>query len=215
MAVQPFTEGLCFRVGFFDLFITQDPLLLCIHQEHFARVKPFFFHDMAFIQIQHPDLRRKDQPAVIHHVIPGRSEAVAVQDRSHHISVGEKNGRRSVPGLHHGRIILVKVSLLLGKCLIVYPWLRDQDHRSQRQIHTAHHQKLQGVVQHGGIGAALGDHRKYLGHIFFGKGSRMHRFFPGQHLVRVSFDRIDLTVVDDQPVRMGSLPARHRIGGKT
>ena len=42
-----------------------------------------------------------------------------------------------------------------------------------------------------------------------------HIFFPCQHLICISADRVDLTVMYDEPVRMRFLPARSRIRTKT
>ena len=43
----------------------------------------------------------------------------------------------------------------------------------------------------------------------------MHSLLPGQHLIYISLDRIDLSIVDDQTVGVGPVPAGHGIGGET
>ena len=43
----------------------------------------------------------------------------------------------------------------------------------------------------------------------------LHGLFSGKHLIHIAPDGIDFTVVHDQPVRMGSLPAGIGIGTET
>ena len=43
----------------------------------------------------------------------------------------------------------------------------------------------------------------------------MHGLFTGQHTVNIALDGVDLPVVEDEPVGMGTLPAGEGIGGKT
>ena len=44
---------------------------------------------------------------------------------------------------------------------------------------------------------------------------RFHGLFPCQHLIHVATDGVDLTVVDNDPVRMGSHPAWIGVGTET
>ena len=80
---------------------------------------------MAFFQRQHAHFGRKDESAVIHDIITGRTQAVSIQYGAHHIAVRVKNGSRAVPGLHHGCIILVEIAAFLGNGVVVGPGLRN------------------------------------------------------------------------------------------
>ena len=95
------------------------------------------------------------------------------------------------------------------------PWLRNQNHHCQRQIHTAHHQELQRIIQHGRVRTRCIDDRKDLVAYLTSIYSDSMRLFPGQHLVRIASDGIDFTVVHDEAVRMCTLPARVRVGAET
>ena len=44
---------------------------------------------------------------------------------------------------------------------------------------------------------------------------RLHRLFSCKHFIRVAPDRIDLTVMYDETIRMGPFPARIGIRGET
>ena len=109
---------------------------------------------------------------------------------------------------------MVEILFLLGHGLVVCPRLRDRDHHGQRQRHTAHHQKFQCIVEHRRVGTLCGDNRHNLGQII-AQNLIVHGLLAGSHLIGVAADRIDLTVMYDKTVRMGSFPARCRIGTET
>ena len=211
IAVQPLAVRLADGIFFFQFVIIDHTSLHRIHQQHLARMQSFLLDDLPWINIQYSYLGRQDQITVICNIIPGWSQTVPVEHGTDQISVTEDDGGRSVPGLHHSCIILIEILLFLVHRIIVCPWLRYGDHHSQRQIHAAHHQELQRIIQHSGIGACGIYHRKNLVEltveIFTG-----HGLLTCQHLVRISADGVDLTVMYDQPVRMRSFPARIRIG---
>ena len=87
----------------------------------------------------------------------------------------------------HGGIILVEILLGLGHGLIVRPRFRNCNHHCQRQIHSAHHQKLQRVVQHRGVGTRLVDGGKHLVKLSV-QMLGFHIFLTGDHPVRIAAD---------------------------
>ena len=196
------------------MLVVDDLTFDCIHQKHFSRMETLFDDNLRRVDVQDAHLRGKNQGVVGGDVVTGRPKAVAVQNGSHHIAVAEQNGCRAVPGLHHGSVILVKITLFLRHGLVVIPGLRNGNHDGQRKIHTAHNQELQGIIQHGGVGTGCINHRKHLVQIFF-QMAGLHGFLPGQHLVRVALDGVDLAVVYDKTVGMSSLPAGVCIGTET
>ena len=107
----------------------------------------------------------------------------------------------------------MEILLRLGNGIVVGPGLRDSRHHRQRQIHAVHHQEFQGVVQHGRVRAAAVHHRKNFGKLSR-KIGRGHILLPGQHLIHISLDGIDLAVVDNQAVGVGTLPAGLRVGAE-
>ena len=177
-------------------------------------MQSLFDYDLGRIDVQDSHLGRKNQIIVGGDIVTGRTEAVAIQNCSHHIAVAEQDGGRSVPGLHHGGVILIEITFLLRHGLIVIPGLRNGNHNCQRKIHAAHDQELQGVIQHGGVGTGGIDYRKDLVQVFL-QMAGLHGLLPGQHLIRIALDGIDLAVVYDETVGMGPLPAGVRIGTET
>ena len=51
--IQPLTVRLLVCIIFFQFVIINDPSLLGIYQQHFARMQTLFFHDSGRIDIQH------------------------------------------------------------------------------------------------------------------------------------------------------------------
>ena len=177
-------------------------------------MQPLLHKDLGRIDVKHAHLRGEDQVIVVRNIVSGRSQPVAVEHCPHHVSVREKDGRRAVPRLHHRRIILIEILLVLGHAAVVDPRLRNRDHDGKRKLHAAHHHELQRVVQHRRVRSRRVDRREHLMELSL-EASRLHRLLAGTHLVRISADRIDLTVVYHETVRMGSLPARRCVGAES
>ena len=160
ISVKPLAVRLFIRIFFFQFFIINYPACHRIYKQHFARMQSFLYKDSGRFNIQYAHLRRKDQVVVIGNIISGRTKTVPVKHRTHHISVGEQNGSRSVPGLHHGRVVLIKISLVLGHASVVDPGLRNSNHHRKGKLHTAHYHKFQRIIEHSGIGTGCIDGRK-------------------------------------------------------
>ena len=157
IVVQPFSIRLSGSIFFLDLLVVDHSALYGIDQEHLTGAKSFFYFDLRGINGKHTYLRGQDQRIVIRDHVTGRTQTVSVQHGPHDISVGEQDGCGTVPGLHHGSVILIEISLGLGHCFVVRPGLGDSDHDCQRQLHATHYQELQCVVQHRRIGTGLAD----------------------------------------------------------
>ena len=178
-------------------------------------METLFLQHVLLIQGQNADLRTQDQSSVVHHVISRRSQAVPVKDGAHHVAVREQNGGRTVPGLHHRRIILIEISLLLGNGVIVLPRLGNGDHGRKRQLHAAHHKEFQSIIQHRGIRSALRDHGEHARLVLTGESGSMHGLLACKHLIRIALNGVDLTIVYHETVRMRAIPARRRVRRKT
>ena len=107
IGVQPLSIGLPGGVALLQFLVVNDLPLPQVRQQHLARPQPGLFHDMLWWDVQHPHLGGENEPAVFGEVVPGRAQAVAVQHGSHHVPVGEQDGRRAIPGLHEGGVVVV------------------------------------------------------------------------------------------------------------
>ena len=213
VGVQPLAVGLAGGAAALDLPVLQQPPLAQVRQQHLAGLEPGLFHDGLRRQVQHAHLRGQNQPVAVGEIPPAGPQAVAVQDRAHGVAVGEYDGRRAVPGLHHGGVVVVEVPLLPLHPPVVGPGLGNAHHHRPGQLDAVHQQKFQGVVQHGRVGPALVHHRQDLVHVLLQDGGA-HGLLPGQHPVHVAPDGVDLAVVEDVAVGVGPLPAGVGVGGK-
>ena len=109
---------------------------------------------------------------------------------------------------------MIEILFVLGNGIIVAPWFGNHDHQCQRQIHAAHIHEFKCVVDHGRIRSVIIDHRIYSVNIRFTQ-SRMHGLLTRQHPVMVPGNCVDFSVMGNHTVRMGAVPARIGIGGKT
>ena len=150
---------------------------------------------------------------IVCEIPPAGPKSVPVQHRPYGVAIGEDNGGGTVPGLHHGGVIVVEIPLLPVHPLVLSPRLRDTEHDGLGQLHTIHHQKFQGVVQHSGVRPALVHNRQNLVHIVIHNG-RGDGLLPGQHPVHIAPDGVDLPIVEDIPVGVSPLPGGGGIGGE-
>ena len=211
--IQPLAIGLPGGKSRLAFLVGNDFFPQGVHKEHLAGHQAGFAQDVLRGNIQHTHLGGQNQPAVFRDIISGGTQAVPIQHRAHNVAVGKENGGGAVPGLHHGGIVVVQIPLAPGHTGVVAPGLRDCDHHRQRQRDAVHHQKFQGVVQHGGVGAGFRDHREHLVNLIIQTGG-YHGLLPGQHTVRVAADGVDLAVVEDVSVGVRALPAWGRVGGE-
>ena len=214
ISVQPFPVGLPAGIVGLALLIGDDPLLPGVDQEDPPGLQAGFFYNAGSRNIQDADLRGQYEPVVIRDVIAGGPKSVPVQGRAQNFAVCKKDRGRSVPGLHHGGVIVIKIPLILAHEGIVLPGLGDDDHHGQGQRHAVHVEEFQGVVQHGGVRAAAVYDREDLVDVLLHDGAG-HGLLAGQHPVDVAADGIDLAVVGDHAVGVGPVPGRGRVCGKT
>ena len=213
VGIEPLAVGLLAGVPLLDLGVVHQSTGSQVCQQHPPRLEPGLLHDLLRRDVQHPHLGGENQLLVGSEIPPAGAQAVPVQHRAHRVPIGEHDGRRAVPGLHHGGIVVVEVPLLPAHFPVVGPGFRDAHHHRLGQWDVVHHQKFQGVVQHGGVGAALVYHRQDLVHVRLQYG-RVHSLLPGQHPVHVAPDGVDFTVMEDVAVGMGPLPAGGGVGGE-
>ena len=94
------------------------------------------------------------------------------------------------------------------------PWFRNSYHYSQRQIHTRHHHKFQGIIQPRGVGSSDIQHRQDILHPVI-QCRTVQNAFPAQHFIHVSGNGIDFAIVYHHSVWMRPLPARIGIGAES
>ena len=213
MLVQPLAVGLAGGVVALELVVVDHAAGLRVHQQHAARGQAGLDGDLLRRNVQHAHLGGEDEVVVVGDIVAGGAQAVAVQRCAHHVAVGEQDGGGAVPGLHHCGVIVVQVALFPGDVPLVLPGLGNGDHHGLGQVHAVHHQELQRVVQHGGVGAVGVDGGQDLVDLV-AQQLGGHALVAAVHAVHVAADGVDFAVVQDQAVRMGALPAGGGVGGE-
>ena len=214
VGVQPLAVGALLGIAALDLLVLDHALLHGVDQQHAPGLETGFFHDIGGRDIQDADLGGEDQVIIPRAVPAAGAQAVAVQHRAHAVAVGEDDGGRAVPGLEHGGVILIEILFRLRHFAVVGPGLGDRHHHGLGELDAVHHEKLEGVVQHGRVRTALVHHREDAVHILVADDRRVHGLLPGEHAVHVAADGVDLAVVHDVAVGVGPLPAGVGVGGK-
>ena len=170
-------------------------------------MKPVFYFYSAFINRKCTYFWWKNKISILCNIISWRTKTISIKNCTHDISIREKNRCWSIPRLHHSRIILIEILLLLLHSFIITPWLWDCNHNSQRKRHTIHNKEFKCVIKHSWIRTIGVNNWCDLRHLIF-KIWRNHCFFSWKHSVGISLDCINLTVVNDKSVWMGTFPAR-------
>ena len=170
MRIQPLAVGLPDGVRLLQFAVIHQTSLAQVRKQHPPRLEPGFLYDLLRRDIQYAYLGGQNQLLIIREIPPAGPQAVPVQYRAHAVTIGEHNGGRAVPGLHHGGIVVVEVPLLPVHPLIVGPWLGNTHHNSLGQFHAVHHEELQGIVQHSAVTAPLVHHGQDLVHIVVHQG---------------------------------------------
>ena len=196
VGIQPLAVGLPAGVMGLDRIVVHQTAGGQVCQQHLPGLEPGLLHDLLRRDVQHPHLGGEDQRLIVGEIPPAGPQAVPVQYRAYRVAVGEHDGRRAVPGLHHGGVVVVEVPLLPAHPPVVGPGLGDAHHHRLGQGDAVHQQEFQGIVQHGGVRPALVDHREELVHVRL-QDRGAHGLLPGQHPVRVAPDGVDLPVVED------------------
>ena len=184
-----------------------------IDEQHLARLQAPFGDDLLLRNRQHAHFGRHHDEIVVGDEIARRPQAVAVERRADLAPVGEGDGGRAVPRLHHRGVIFVEVAPLLVHQRIARPGFGDQHHHRMGQRIAALHEKFERIVETGGVRLPFVGNRPELGNVV-AEQPRGDARLARRHPVDVAAQRIDLAVMGDHPVGMGEAPGRERVGGE-
>ncbi len=201
-----------------DLLVLDDPPGRRVGQEDPARLQPALADDGGRVDVQHANLAGQHDQAVAGHPVTAGPQAVAVQHRPDHRSVGERDQRGPVPRLHQGRVETVEGPQRRIHLLVVLPRLRDHHQHRVRERPPAHVQQFQAGVEARRVARRLVQDRQQplespaVGVALDEIGVQQCLARP--HPVAVAADRVDLAVVRGVPVRVGQRPGREGVGGE-
>jgi hypothetical protein len=96
---------------------------------------------------------------------------------------------------------------------VLVPSFGDEHHDRVRQGAAAHDQHLEGVVQHGGVAAALADDRQEVPQAI-AEELRPEEPLTRAHPVDVPAQRVDLAVVGEVAERVRERPGGEGVGAE-
>ena len=211
--IEPLLIGLLGGKLSLDLRVVDKSPLLQIDQKHLAGLQAPLLDDLVLGDRQHAHFRGQQQLVVLGDQVAGGAQAVAVERGADHAAVGEAHGGRAVPRLHQRGVVFVEGAAPIVHQRVAGPRLGHQHHHGMRQRIAAQHQKLERVVEAGGVALPLGDQREQLGQIV-AQHRAAHGLATRVHPVDVTAQRVDLAVVADHAERMGQTPAWEGVGGE-
>ena len=210
---QPRRVGVGAGQGSLDFVVGDDALVVEVDQQHLARLQAPFLHDAAFVDRQHPGLRRHDHLVIGGDHVARGAQSVAVERGTDLQSVGEGHRGRPVPWLHDRGVVLVERAPVLVHERVTRPGLGDQHHRCVGERVAAAEQELERVVETGGVRLPLVGDRPQLRNIV-AKKFRRHAGLAGGHPVDVAANGVDLPVVANHPIGMSQWPGGEGVGGE-
>ena len=211
--VDPLLVGLVVGEVGLELLVVDHAALLQVDQEHLAGLQAPFAHDLVLGHGQHARLGAHDHEVVVGDAVARGAQAVAVQRGADLAAVGEHDGGRAVPRLHHRGVVFVEGLAALVHGGVLLPRLGDHHHHGLGQRVTGHGQQLQAVVERGRVGLAGEADRVELLQVG-AQHRRGHHAFARLHPVVVALDGVDLAVVRHIAVGVGQRPLGEGVGGK-
>ena len=158
--VEPVAVGVLGRERALDLLVVDDAALRGVDEEDLARLQATLLHDARGVDVDHAGLARHDHPVVVGDPEATRAQAVAVEHRTDHGAVGERDRRGAVPRLHQRRVVAVEGALLVGHGGVVLPRLRDHHQHRVPDRASAEREQLEALVEARGVGRARRDDRE-------------------------------------------------------
>ena len=194
-----------------ELLVGNEPALVEVDQQHLAWLQPPLLDDVLFLDRQHAGFRRHHNAVVAGEQITRRPQTIAVERGTDLAAIGEGDCRRAVPRLHQRSIVFVESAPLLIHERIARPGLGNHHHHRVCERVAALGEKLERVVEAGGIGLTLVGDRPQPADVL-AEQRRGHRRLPRGHPVHVAAQRVDLAVVGDVAVRVRQRPRREGVG---
>ena len=209
--LEPLAVGLGGRELRLDLVVLDDASLDGVDEEHLAGAQAALAHDLVRREVEHADLAREHDEAVVGHEEAAGAQTVAVEGRADQRAVGEDEGGGAVPRLHEHRVVLVEALARGVDVDLVLPGLGHHHHDRVRQAAAAEGQQFDDLVERGGVAGARGDDREERSQVAEDVGLQLA--LARAHPVAVALHGVDLAVVRDHAERLGERPGREGVGG--
>jgi len=212
LGIDPAAVGLLVGEGVLDLVVEEHAPLVGVHEQHLAGPEAAGDEHGGRVHVEHAHLAREDQAVVGRHVVASGTQAVAVDGRSGHAAVRERDGCRAVPCLGEHGLVGIPCATLVGQVGVLVPRLGQHHGDGAREAAPVHGHELEHVIEHGRIGSLAvqdGQHALQVG--AHDRGIQVR--FPCSRPADVAAKGVDLAVVHDEAVGVRALPRRGRVRG--
>ena len=161
-ALDPLAVGL--RVGerVFEFIVVDDAAFLEVDEKHFAGLQAPLLDDGFLGYGQAAALRAHDDEIVVSHDVARGTQPVAIQRGADLAAVGKDDCCRTIPRLHHRRVVFVKRPPIGVHQGVAFPRFGDHHHDGMRNRIAAHHQEFERIVERRRIGLAVVNQRPQL-----------------------------------------------------
>ena len=194
-----------------DLLVGHDATGLGVDQEHAPGLQAPLGDHGGLVDVEHADLGGHHDQAVVGDPVARGTQPVAVEDRTDDGAVGEGDGGRAVPRLHHRGVVGVERPAVVGHRLVVLPRLGDHHQHGVRQAAATEVEQLEALVEAGGVGGARRHDRQGVGQPV-AEQRRGHAALAGPHPVAVAHHGVDLAVVGHDAVGVRQRPRGEGVG---
>ena len=195
-----------------DLVVFEHLAEFEVEAEHLARLQAAALFDILLGDVADAVFTRDQQGVVVRDDVLGRAQAVTVEHAADVAAVGEREGRRTVPGFENGGVVFVEGTQVRVHVRGVLPRRRDDGAGGFEEIHAVDDQELQEVVGAGAVGRPRLQDRQQAFKLFLRENLALDRLGFDADVETVRFDGVDLPVVCDGAERLGQAPFRKRIG---
>ena len=135
--MKPLAIGVFVGQLLLEPVVTDDATLRGIDEEHPTGLKTPSLDDLGRFDVEHADLAGHHDQTVGGDPVATGSQTVAIEHGADDRSVGESDGRRTIPRLHQAGMELVEVPFPVGHRLVVFPRLGDHHHDRVRKAASA------------------------------------------------------------------------------
>ena len=196
-----------------DFPVVVDLALKGVHKQDLSWLETALGDDVPRFEVHHSHLGSDHHHSVSGDGVTGWPQSVPVKQTACITAVGEHQGGRAVPRLHQDGVIFIESLEVFADRVLVVERLRNEDAHGLRKAHAAHHEKLERIVQTGGVGHLLLENRfdfPYVTKDFAGEHA-LPRLKPSP----VASDGVDFTIVAQETEGLCKFPLRECIGRET
>mmetsp|Transcript_5588 Transcript_5588/g.10515 ORF Transcript_5588/g.10515 Transcript_5588/m.10515 type:complete len:225 (-) Transcript_5588:1115-1789(-) len=198
------------------LFVLNKTTLIEIKQKNVSGLETTLANNVLRIDIHDTNLTCHDNTTALSDIVPTGTKTIPIKSSTKITTISEGHERGTIPRLHDGAVVVVKVLLVLGHVRIVLPSLGNEHHHNFGKITTRTGKKLQNRVESTGIRRVYRDNRLQLLKSVLRKleFSAVHNTLASTHPVGITTEGVNLTIVAQETHGLSTVPTGEGVGTK-